>query len=66
MSAPNQTYEVHAPETTDDQGYAYSPVVTNIEAPNIETAVQISNNTIGPSHEVGQGGDGEYVVYHGH
>lgn len=66
MSNPNtQSFEVHAPTIIDDQGCAYSPIVGSVEATNIEDAVQISSDTFGPSHEVGQGGDSEYVVYHG-
>lgn len=61
----DHTYEVHAPETIDQQGYAYSPVVGSVDAPDIATAVEIANQEYGDSHALGEGGDG-FVVYPSH
>lgn len=58
----NTTYDIHAPTTIDDQGYAYSPVVGTVDAPTIEEAANIVEDNIGPCHPVGQGGDDEYFV----
>ena len=62
----NNTYEVHAPTTIDEQGYAYSPVVGTVEAPDIETAVNIAQDIYGDTHAVGNGGDDEHWVIQSH
>jgi hypothetical protein len=62
----NTTYEIHAPTTIDDQGYAYSPQIGTVDAPTIEEAAQIVIDNVGPCHPVGQGGDDEYTVIRQH
>ena len=53
MSDPNLTFfEVHAPVTYDDLGYAYSPIITIIEAYSMEDAVAIASENFDNVHSL--------------
>lgn len=65
MQGPETTnieYDVHAPE--DSTGY--SPVIDTVQAPDIQTAVAIAQETYENAHAVGQGGEGPYVIQSHH